>query len=594
MPGQPDIGDYGLLGDGQGAALVSRDGSVDWWCVPRFDSRSVFGRLLDPDAGHFSLRPTGSYRVSRAYLPDTMVLRTTFTCAGGTLVLTDLLALAPGARGHDLGRGSPHVLVRTLEATGSVEVEACYSPKLEYGLVVPRLVRTTSGLRTVGGPDTLLLTGDRVAELEPDEGRATGRLTLADGERTAFTLRHGEGLDAGLAGTIEPWVTLAETVEGWRSWVAPHPRPSGPAADAVTRSTLVLAALSYAPSGAVVGAPTTSLPEDPGGDRNWDYRYAWLRDAALVFNALRQTCCQSEAARYFDWMVRAAGGCADGDHVQIVFGVQGERDLIEHELDHLRGWRGSRPVRVGNDAWRQTQIDVLGEVMHAAAQLDGDGFDEVTTWFLGVVADRAAEGWGEPDSGMWEARDTERHYTTSKLLCWVALDRAIGLADTIGRADDVPRWTKARDELRAAILERAWSGKAGAYAGAFGSDELDAGVLLMPIVGFLPATDERMRRTIDAVERVLGRGNGLVARWAAESAGFVLSSYWLADCLARAGEIDRARAVFDQVTGAANDLGLLAEMLDPASGAQLGNFPQALSHVGLVNAALSIEAAAGG
>jgi GH15 family glucan-1,4-alpha-glucosidase len=195
---------------------------------------------------------------------------------------------------------------------------------------------------------------------------------------------------------------------------------------------------------------------------------------------------------------------------------------------------------------------------------------------------------------MWEARDTERHYTTSKLLCWVALDRAIGLADTIGRADDVPRWTKARDELRAAILERAWSGKTGAYAGAFGSDELDAGVLLMPIVGFLPATDERMRRTIDAVERVLGRGNGLVARWAAESAGFVLSSYWLADCLARAGEIDRARAVFDQVTGAANDLGLLAEMLDPATGAQLGNFPQALSHVGLVNAALSIEAAAGG
>jgi len=355
----------------------------------------------------------------------------------------------------------------------------------------------------------------------------------------------------------------------------------------------VLQALTYQPSGAIVAAPTTSLPEIVGGEANWDYRYAWLRDASLTMNALWIAACPHEAARYFDWMSAAVGHRADRQ-VQIMFGVEGERDLTEHELDHLAGYAGSKPVRIGNQAWGQRQLDVMGEILEAAyimrRELD---FSDRTVAFLCNLADRAAADWREPDAGIWEARDGERHYTSSKLMCWVALDRGVKLADRLGEGAHPQDWATQRDELRAEILEHAYDDSIGAYAGAFGSDRLDASVLLMAIMGFLPADDERMLATIHAIDSELGV-DGLVRRWthASDDEGaFVICSFWLAACLAQAGEVDRAREVFEHIVGHANDLGLLAEEIDPRDGSLLGNFPQAFSHVGLIRAAASIDEA---
>lgn len=589
------IADHALLSDCQSAALVNRAGSVEWWCAPRFDSRSAFARLLDPGAGHWSITPAEEYEAEWAYVPRTMVVRSTFRTARGTVRLTDTLALQPGARGHELGLEVPHALVRLVEGiSGEVDLDVDFAPRLEYGLVVPRLVAGGDGIRTAGGPDTLVLRGDAALTVEGGGGRASGRITVRAGQTVGFSLAHALGLDARPAEIPDPARAIEETIRGWESWAETHQRYEGAYAAMVERSAVVLQALTYAPSGAVIAAPTTSLPEIAGGESNWDYRYAWLRDASLTLKALFVAACPDEAGHYFRWMSRAAGGCSDDDRVQVVFGVQGERDLTEHTLDHLSGWRGSTPVRVGNDAWRQRQLDVPGEVLDAAHLLrdQADGFDEVTLEFLRSLADRAARGWSEPDAGIWEGREGERHYTASKLMCWVALDRAVDMADQLGDGVDVDGWSKARDEARRGILEQAWSEQAGAYAGAFGSDELDAAVLLMPLVGFLPADDDRMRRTISAIERDLGR-DGLITRWTGADghAAFLPCCYWLADCLARAGEVDRARAVFDRATACASDLGLLAEVADPTTSELLGNYPQGLTHVGLINAAWSIEQA---
>ncbi|MGI8643754.1 MAG: glycoside hydrolase family 15 protein, partial [Thermomicrobiales bacterium] len=328
-----------------------------------------------------------------------------------------------------------------------------------------------------------------------------------------------------------------------------------------------------------------------GGDANWDYRFVWLRDLGLTMRALWVAACPDEVTAFFQWISQANGGnIRERQHVQIVYGVEGERDLTEHTLDHLQGFADSRPVRIGNDAWRQQQLDVLGEVIDIAHLLRdqlGEEFDDDTARLITALADRAASGWQEPDAGMWEARDRERHYLSSKVMCWVALDRAIALAPRLGDHAHPERWQVARQEVRDAILEQGWSDEAGAYTGAFGSDELDASVLLMPLMNFLPATDDRMRATIDTIARELA-GDGLVHRWSGDDKGFFICPYWLVECLARAGELNRAIRLFEQTTAYANDLGLLAEMCDPATGQMWGNFPQAFSHVGLINAAWSI------
>jgi len=397
----------------------------------------------------------------------------------------------------------------------------------------------------------------------------------------------------GIISDLEVEKELENTGEGWRSWSEMHRGYEGPYVDQVRRSALVLQALTYQPTGAVTAAATTSLPETCGAGDNWDYRFAWLRDLSLTLRALWIAACPDEAEWFFFWVDRAVGAHSTDDQqqVQIMYGVEGERDLTEHSLEHLRGFRGSRPVRVGNDAWFQKQLDVLGEVVDAAHLLRdelGEEFDDAIARLVSSFADKAAESWEEEDAGMWEARDAVRPYLSSKVMCWVALNRAINLAPRLGEHANVTSWKAAREEVREAILERGWSEEVGAYTGAFGSDQLDASVLLMPLMDFLPATDPRMWSTIETIERELA-GDGLVHRWDGDENGFLICTYWLVECLARAGERERAVEIFERTTSYANDLGLLAEEADAATGELWGNFPQAFSHVGLINAAWSLD-----
>ena len=575
------IEDYGFLSDCSSAALVGRDGSVDWWCVPRFDSPSLFGRLLGPDAGHWTLRPAGDSTVDRRYLDDSLVLRTEHTTADGAVAVTDALVFEPGARGHDIGRRSPHVLRRRVEGLrGTVRMTTELAPRPEYGRTEPHWRTVTGGVEARGGP---LRIGCRAAlDWSLDRGAAHADFTVAAGETVELALTATPAFDP----APEPDRTgIEDTVAGWRSWAADHTAYDGAFPAEVRRSSVVLQGLTYAPSGAIVAAATTSLPETPGGGDNWDYRFAWLRDLSLTTRALWLAACPTEPDRLLDWVSTAVGHLRT-EPVQIAYGVAGERDLTERTLDHLPGYQGNRPVRIGNGAWTQRQSDVLGEVLDAAYLLRDSvvPFTPAVTDLLVALADRAAEGWAEPDSGMWEARDAERHYTSSKVMCWVALDRAVRLADRLGPAADPRRWAASREKVRAAVLAEAWSDELGAYAGAFGSDEPDASVLLLPLVGFLPMSDPRMAATVELIAARLG-DRGLVRRWDADRSGFLLCTYWLVECLALAGRAERAEALFRLATGHADDLGLLAEEADPDTGLALGNVPQAFSHVGLVNAA---------
>jgi len=580
---QPAIADYGFLSDCHSAALVDSRGSVDWWCVPRFDSPSVLGRLLDPEAGHWTLCPTENFTSQRHYVGETLALRTVFRTPAGEVAVTDVLALEPGARGHDIGLRSPHVLLRRVEGrSGVVAMRSELVARTEYGRTTPHLSTVPGGIQAVGGPVRLTCTGSVGLSHEGDAVRAAFAVTA--GEVVDLRLSYERTFPADV-GSVSAEPTLEDTVTAWESWSALHQSYDGAFPEVVRRSSLVLQGLTYQPSGAVVAAATTSLPETMGGELNFDYRYAWLRDLSLTMRSLWIAACPDEPQRLFGWLAGSAGQVGE-ELVQIMYGVEGERDLTEHVLGHLQGYRGSAPVRVGNEAWEQKQLDVFGEVLDAAHLL-ADNLGELepaTEQLLVALADRAASSWQEPDAGMWEARDAQRHYVSSKVMCWLALDRAVDLAPRLGAGADPQRWAAARDEVRAAVLEQAWSASAGAYAGAFGSDDLDASVLLLPVVGFLPADDARMWATIEAVERGLGEG-GLVRRWPSDRSGFLICTYWLVECLAMAGRQDRAEEWFRAATAHANDLGLLAEEADPQTGEMLGNYPQAFSHVGLINAA---------
>ena len=587
------IGDHALLSDCQTAALVTRDGTVDWWPAPRFDAPSAFSALLDDDAGHWTIRPDEPFECSRRYRPESLVLETTMRTASGTLRITDALAMAAGARVHEIGHDVPRALARHAEVLeGELTVCMECAPKLEYGLAVPRFACEAGGVATIGGPERLFLRSDG-ADLEIDGSRARSRVRLAAGEHASWVLHRVAGTYAAPPPRLDAREVVEDATAAWRSWARRHAGYDGLHGERVRFASLVFQGLTYQPTGALVAAPTTSLPEVAGGDANWDYRYAWLRDAAMTVRALGVSACSDEPLRYFDWMVRAAVTCRAEEQVQIVFGVEGERDLSEHRLEHLAGHLGSRPVRVGNAAWRQKQLDVLGHVLDSAWVIRDElgRIDDFTARFLRQLADRAAEQWREPDSSIWEGREGERHYVVSKVGCWVALDRAVRLADRIGADADRRRWRAARDEVRATVLRDGYDERRRAFTGAFGSDHLDAGVLLLPLLGFVAADDPRMTSTIAVLEDELADG-GLLRRWTgARDGAFVTASFWLAECHARAGRIERAHDVFEQAAGTANDLGLLPEEIDPASGRPLGNFPQAISHVGLVNAALALTEA---
>ena len=585
------ISDYAFLSDCQSAVLVGRNGSVDWFCVPRFDSPSVFGRLLDGSAGHWWLRPQGKYDHERRYIDDTLVLQTVFECESGKAQLTEALALEPGSGGHEIGKRSPHVLLRRVEGLeGRVEMSTEFAPRFEYGLTTPHIEAAGNGLAVQGGPVTLRLSAS--VPMDYESGTATATFTINAGESAEFGLAYESTFGNEARADLDVSKALNDTVKSWQSWVEIHDGYEGAYRGEVRRSALVLQGLTYQPSGAVIAAATTSLPEEVGGELNWDYRFAWLRDLSLTMRAQWVAACPDEADRLFRFIARA-GGSFVGENVQIVYGVEGERDLSERTLNHLSGWRNSKPVHVGNGAWDQIQLDVLGEVLDAACLLKDQlgELDEEMQSLLTGLADRAAECWQQPDAGMWEARDQQRQYLSSKVMCWVALDRAVSLADSLGPNADPRRWSSVKLDIEEAVHEQGWSHKIGAYAGAFGSDELDASVLLLPLVGFISASDERMRATIDVIESELG-GSGLIHRWPGEESGFVICTYWLAECLALAGDLQRARKWFEQATSFANDLGLLAEEGDVRSHELLGNYPQAFSHVGLINAAWRLTEAA--
>src|SRR3954469_16466877 len=452
------IADYGLLADCTSAALVSRSGSIDWLCLPRFDSPAVFTRLLDPAAGHWSITPVEDFEVTRRYLPGTLVIETTFTTASGSVRLTDALAFPQGQRGHDLGKDALHELLRSVAGVeGTVELRFELAPRPEYGLVRPLFRMEELGGRTFGGPNRIAVRVGVRMELDDD---ATMRATfaVAAGEQVGFSLRWAAPDDPAPEACPPEQVAarIADTAEGWRSWESEHEVYTGASKELVQLSARVLKGLTYRPTGAIVAAPTAGLPETEGGERNWDYRYAWIRDASLTTEALYIGACSDEAEEFISFMTSSAGGRASGGSLQIMYGIRGEHDLSERELTHLRGWRDSRPVRVGNGAWNQTQLDVYGELLSALHVYHGrlgELHPEIQA-FVADLADTAARRWRETDAGIWEMRGDPRHHLSSKVLCWTALDRAVKIAPKLGRHAHLEAWVAERDRIRDAILER--------------------------------------------------------------------------------------------------------------------------------------------
>ena len=595
------IGSYALLSDCNGAALVSQVGSVDWLCLPRFDSPALFARLLDHNGGHWAIGPNADAEISRRYIDGTMTLETTFSTPDGELILIDVLATGPNnePHGHELGAHSPFALLREVRCTrGRILVDFSYDPRPEYGLIASLLLPVDGGVLARGGATTWLLSSELFSSIDPISSRF--QFDMTEGETHRFSLQYASSIDA------LPSVWTAEDIskqfhitnEAWQHWSNMHQSYDGPWREQVHHSGRVLQALTYFPTGAIVAAPTTSLPEEIGGIRNWDYRYTWVRDASFTLDALWIAACPDEAYKFIDFLAHAALTKIEGGRdMQIVYGIAGEHDLAERELNHLSGWCDSAPVRVGNEAWGQIQIDVYGELLAAVDRLR-DYLGELDSWtkkFLVEVAEAAARCWKRADQGIWEVRAEPRHYLYSKLMCWVAMDRAIALAEFLDASDRVDRWKNTREQIRHTILTEGWSDELGAFRQVLGEDTLDAANLVIPMVGFLPGDDPRVLGTIDAIEKTLTDQRGLVYRYRSDDnlpggeGSFLLCTFWLAEARALAGQPQQARRIFENAISYSNDLGLLSEQVDTESGRLLGNFPQAFSHIGLVTAAWAIH-----
>lgn len=586
------IGDYALIGDAHTAALVSREGAIDWCCWPHLDSPAVFCRLLDADrGGSFHVRPGSTFRVSRAYVGVTNVLATTFQTASGQVRLTDFMPAerrTVDRRGEDIGES--HRLLRLIEGlSGDVDLEVNFRPTFDYARAQTTIELDDGGAIARGGGQVLRLAAPASLSLSSD-GSAIGRIRVRQGDRAWVTLTGGAKVDPG-----GPEAALNETLAYWRQW-ADRCTYRGRYEQEVRRSALALKLLTFEPTGALVAAPTTSLPEEIGGVRNWDYRYTWLRDSTLILYALQTIGYHDEALDFFDWLEALCLSCQD--NVQIMYRLDGGRDMPEQVLPHLEGYRGSRPVRIGNGAAGQKQLDIYGEVLDAA-HLCFEGMRDLDPRLLSVLAllaDRAAARWEEPDQGIWEVRTGPRHFLYSKLLCWVALDRAVRLAEAEQLHGDVAGWRRTRDEIRDAILTRGYNEKLGAFTQAFDGSALDASALVIPLVGFLPPTDPRVQSTVRRIQEQL-TSNGLVYRYLAEDglfggeATFALCSFWLVDNLALSGCIDEARELFERLLGYANDVGLLSEEIDPVTRELLGNFPQGFTHLALIRSALHLAKA---
>jgi GH15 family glucan-1,4-alpha-glucosidase len=586
------IEDHALIGDTQTAALVARDGSIDWLCLPRFDSGACFAALLgDERHGHWRLAPAaGPFRATRRYVPGTLVLETTFTNAEGTVRLLDLMP--PRAAEPDLVR-----IVEGVE--GRVAMHLDLVVRFDYGDAVPWVTRSGGVLRAVCGPDALHLFTP-----VPTEGEDLS--TIADfsvepGDRVPFTLVWAPS-HLPVPEPVDAFAAATDTIAWWQEWSGRARRAEGeePARAAlVERSLITLKALTFQPTGGIVAAPTTSLPEWIGGVRNWDYRFCWLRDATFTLYSLMQAGYVQEAVAWRDWLLRAVAG--DPARLQIMYGPAGERRLTELELPHLPGHRGSRPVRVGNAASTQFQLDVFGEVADALHETRRVGIPpDEESWELELeLLDYLESAWRRPDEGIWEVRGPRRHFTHSKVMAWVAFDRAVQAVTAFGRPGPVERWAALRDEVHAEVCREGFDAERGTFTQFYGSRQLDAAALMIPLVGFLPASDLRVAGTVAAIERELTDATGLVRRYSEGGSegvdglprgegAFLPCAFWLADNHALAGRWARARELFHRLAGYANDVGLLSEEVDPATGRMLGNFPQAFSHVSLINSARNI------
>lgn len=584
------VGDYGLIGDLETAALVGRDGSIDWCCLPRFDSGACFAALLGtPDNGRWLIGPAcDDVRASRRYLPGTLVLETTFECSSGTVRLLDFMP--PRGRAPDI--------VRIVEGVdGTVELSFELVIRFDYGRIVPWLRRLDHTRVAVAGPDGLCLR--TTVPLRGQDRRTVGSFSVAAGERFPFTLTWFPSHER-LPDPIDEDLALQETVEYWQGWTDACRHPGRYHAE-VAHSLVVLKSLTYAPTGGIVAAPTTSLPELPGGVRNWDYRFCWLRDATLTLSAMLKSGYAGEAKAWRQWLLRAVAG--DPADLQIMYGVAGERRLDERELEWLPGFGGAAPVRVGNAASRQLQLDVYGSVIDAlylTRKLGAPPDDDVWSLTL-LLLEWLESGWRLEDAGIWEVRGPTRHFTHSKVMAWVAFDRAVRSHEEFGRDGPIDRWRATREEIRQEVLERSWSDERAAFAQSYGSDALDASVLMMPLVGFLDANDPRFVSTVSAIRDELEE-DGLLRRYRTTEGqnddrdglpgtegAFLACSFWLVEVLTLQGRRDEATALFERLLALRNDLGLLAEEADPRTGALLGNFPQALTHLSLVSAALALD-----
>ncbi len=586
---------YGLIGDCGSAALVSDHGSIDWLCLPRFDSEPVFARLLDPDHGSFALAPSGHFASTRRYLADTAVLATTFTTDGGRATVYDFFAARPGPAKRR-GLWPLRYLIRRIEGEdGLVELDAVLQPCQAFGRYRLRRSRGGHRLRIERAGRALLCQSATPWRLAGASAATT--LTVRAGEHAHVVLAYA-GRDLGVIPPVGAAAEEAfhETVAYWQDWARreAHQGHASDAHRAVGRSALTIKLLTYAPSGAVVAAPTTSLPETIGGVRNWDYRYAWIRDASWSVAALFDLGHSEDAAAFLFWAVNAAR--LSLPNLRTVYGLHGTSRAREREIASLRGYRQSRPVRIGNAAAGQLQLDNWGHLLDAAfrfAERTG-GLDRQTWTSLRALVDFAADHWRRPDHGIWEVRGEPKHFVHSKVMCWVALDRGARLARDFGLRAQVERWTHEANEVRAAVLADGIDAQRGNLVRAFGDLSLDAALLLVPIVGFLPGDDRRVTRTIERIRAELTDGV-LVRRYDTDDGlpgkegAFLPCSFWLAQALALAGEHAEAHRVFEGACNQANDLGLLPEEIDAASGTFLGNFPQGLSHIALVNAALTLD-----
>ncbi len=593
----PPIRDYALIGDCHSAALVSRTGAIDWYCLPRFDSGSAFGRLLDwKRGGYCALAPASDrgWEPAREYVEDTLVLATAWRGRSGEATVHDCLTVDEDAREP---RGSQ--LLRIIEGQrGSVNFSIRLAPRFDYGQVTPWIRRHGRGLHSAtGGDDALIVYCDEELDEDPDH-ELVARVHVRAGERIRLALAYcpPERVDHELtrapdAGTLDQ--ALERTVSWWRRWASAISL-DGRYEPATRRSGIVLKGLTYAPTGAIVAAPTTSLPETLGGARNWDYRYAWVRDSSFSSRSFAELGTVDEADAFRAFIMRSAAGHAE--ELQVLYGVGGERRLGDQELSELEGYRRSAPVRIGNAAAAQRQFDAYGELVNLSWRWHRRGHSPTDDdWrFLVSLIDHAAERWQQPDRGIWEWPGKPDHFVHSKVMCWAALDRGITLAEECMRQAPTRRWKRARDELRRTIERRGYNRNRGVYVQAFDRAAMDAALLLLPRVEFVAWDDERMTRTVAAVREQLDAGAGLLYRYRRKDGlpgregAFLGCSFWLAECLARAGDVIEARAVFDAAIATANDLGLLAEEIDPGSGELLGNFPQALTHLSHIDAAIAL------